>query len=147
MKSSKQQRHLKRLERLTAQRLPSVRRFRPKKIRSVCFEEVLERRRLRYFEEAGCQIGLMTVRERNATDRKQSVRGSQRWMEIGGGEIVQPIKLLLLSRSLSFCGDLQSERTPDDNADEEDTVVVVDDNDVSDDDEAMILDDTSDVVV
>lgn len=95
MKSSKQQRHLKRLERLTAQRLPSVRRFRPKKIRSVCFEEVLERRRLRYFEEAGCQIGLMTVRERNATDRKQSVRGSQRWMEIGGGEIVQPIKLLL----------------------------------------------------
>lgn len=69
-------------------------------------------------------------------------------MEIGGGEIVQPIKLLLLSRSLSFCGDLQSERTPDDNEDEEDTVVVVvDDNDVSDDDEAMILDDTSDVVV
>lgn len=67
-------------------------------------------------------------------------------MEIGGGEIVQPIKLLLLSRSLSFCGDLQSERTPDDNEDEEDTVVV-DDNDVSDDDEAMILDDTSDVVV
>lgn len=89
----------------------------------------------------------MTVRERNATDRKQSVRGSQRWMEIGGGEIVQPIKLLLLSRSLSFCGDLQSERTLDDNEDEEDTVVVVDDNDVSDDDEAMILDDTSDVVV
>lgn len=49
MKSSKQQRHLKRLERLTAQRLPSVRRFRPKKIRSVCFEEVLERRRFKIF--------------------------------------------------------------------------------------------------